>query len=143
MNRKTDLSAYLKETCQEHNLKLTPQRIQIYNELFDDKSHPSADNIYHRVKRKLPAISFDTVNRTLISFAEIGLLNIIEGNGSPKRYDPGLHNHHHFQCLSCNKIIDFEDTVLDKIKVPKKIAKENKIINHRLVINGICKDCLK
>ena len=53
--------------CEEHGLKVTPQRVFIYEELLKATDHPSIDDIYQRVKRHLPNISFDTVYRTALS----------------------------------------------------------------------------
>jgi len=51
------------------------------------KDHPSADNIYRRLVKKGPNISFDTINRTLLTFSKIGIVNIVEGYGQTKRFD--------------------------------------------------------
>ena len=81
----------------EHGLKITPQRTAIYQELLKAKDHPSADIIYKRLVKKIPNISFDTVNRTLLTFSKIGIANIVEGYGQPKRYDPDIEYPSSFQ----------------------------------------------
>ncbi|MGD8835869.1 MAG: transcriptional repressor [Desulfobacteraceae bacterium] len=55
----------------KHMLKVTPQRVAIYQELSDSDTHPTADAIYQIVKRKFCHISYDTVNRTLRARAKI------------------------------------------------------------------------
>ena len=82
--------------CKQHNLKITPQRIAIYQELIKSKSHPSADAIFKIIKKQFPAISFDTINRTLLTFYSIGIVDVVEGKGNPRRFDPNSKNHHHF-----------------------------------------------
>ena len=84
----------------EHGLKITPQRIAIYQELLKAKDHPCADDIYKRIVKKIPNISFDTVNRTLLTFSKIGITNVVEGYGQSKRYDPDLNTHHHSRHLT-------------------------------------------
>ena len=91
MNTKTeknDRMGIFYQHARENGLKLTPQRTAIYEELLKAKDHPTADMIYKRIIKKIPNISFDTVNRTLLTFSEIGITNIVEGYGQPKRYDP-------------------------------------------------------
>jgi Fur family peroxide stress response transcriptional regulator len=127
----------------EHGLKITPQRTAIYKELLKAKDHPSADIIYKRIVKKIPNISFDTVNRTLLTFSKIGIANIVEGYGQPKRYDSDIHTHHHFRCLQCNSIIDFCEKEYDNISVPKEIKKQFTVFNKKVVLEGLCDRCKK
>jgi len=129
--------------CKEGNLKITPQRMAIYEALINDKAHPSADVVFQRIRKKIPNISFDTVNRTLLSFADLGLLKVVEGYGRPKRFDPDTESHHHFQCTKCNKIIDFCDKTLDAIEVPKDIKNRFTVTGKKVVIEGLCDSCRK
>jgi Fur family peroxide stress response transcriptional regulator len=130
-----------KERCRENNLKITPQRIAIYRELSTAKDHPSADMLYQRVKKVFPNISFDTVYRTLLSFSEISLADVVEGYGEPKRFDPNTHVHHHFRCMKCGKIEDLRITLKEDIKIPEEIRKDIIVIRKRIIIEGFCKDC--
>lgn len=129
--------------CKKGNLKITPQRTAIYEALINDKAHPSADVVFQRIRKKIPNISFDTVNRTLLSFVDLGLLKVVEGYGRPKRFDPDTENHHHFQCTKCNKIIDFCDKTLDAIDVPKDIKNRFTVTGKKVVIEGLCDSCRK
>src|SRR4030043_1706822 len=125
----------------ENGLKITPQRTAIYQELLKAKDHPSADIIYKRIVKKIPNISFDTVNRTLLTFSKIGLTNIVEGYGQPKRYDPDMEIHHHFRCIQCNSIIDFHNKEFDNITVPEEINKQFTVLNKKVVLEGLCSKC--
>ena len=129
--------------CREGNLKITPQRITIYESLRNDKGHPSADAIFHRVRKKTPNISFDTVNRTLSSFVNIGLVKAVKGHGRPKRYDPDIESHHHFQCIKCNKIIDFSNQGFDALEIPKDIKNRFIVTGKKVVLEGLCDSCRK
>ncbi|OGW44259.1 MAG: transcriptional repressor [Nitrospirae bacterium RBG_13_41_22] len=129
--------------AKEHGLKITPQRTAIYQELLKAKDHPSADVLYRRLIKKIPNISFDTVNRTLLTFSEIGITNVVEGYGQPKRYDPDMTTHHHFRCIQCNNIIDFKNKEYDNIAVPKEINKQFTVLNKKVVFEGLCNKCRK
>ncbi len=131
----------LEEVFRQHNLKVTPQRIAIYQELINSSEHPSAINIYERIKAQYPNISLDTVNRTLLTFAEIGLVRIVEGRGDPKRFDPNLHPHHHFRCIKCGKIIDFYNEEYDALDVPSTLKDRFIITSKRVNLEGICDEC--
>ncbi len=132
---------FFRKKCRENNLKVTPQRTEIYKELLKAKDHPSADMMYNRVKKNLPNISFDTVYRTLLSFSEIGIADIVEGYGEPKRFDPDIREHHHLRCTKCGNIIDFHCELYDNIEIPGEIKKEFNVIKKRVILEGICKKC--
>lgn len=127
--------------CKLHGLKITPQRMAIYEEVTGSSGHPSAEIIYRKIKRKYPGISFDTVNRTLLTFSDIGLLQIVEGYGEPKRFDANTQDHHHFRCLRCGSIIDVYHKRYDELEIPAEIETHHKVIRKRVVLEGICKQC--
>jgi Fur family peroxide stress response transcriptional regulator len=127
--------------CKKHNLKITPQRIAIYKELIHSRSHPSADEVFQTLKGDFSNISYDTVNRTLLSLAEIGLIDVVKSPGGARRFDPNPDNHHHLHCVKCGKIIDFYSEVCDKLKIPDDIQNQFTVLSKRVVLNGICKEC--
>jgi len=129
--------------CRQHNLKITPQRTAVFNALADAEDHPSADAVYQKVKKEFPNISFDTVNRTLIVFSEIGLVEVVEGQGDPRRFDPRMEHHHHFYCVRCGKITDFLSEELNQIEIPPHIEQDFTVISKRMVLKGYCTDCRK
>ncbi len=127
----------------ENGLKITPQRTAIFQELLKAKDHPTADDIYKRIVKKLPNISFDTVNRTLLTFSKIGMIKVVEGYGQAKRYDPDLGIHHHFRCIRCGRIIDFHHKDYDNIAVPAEINERFTVTSKKVVLEGLCGKCEK
>jgi len=130
-----------KKICKENVIKLTPQRLVIYEKLISTDEHPSTDMLYKRVRKTFPTISFDTVNRTLLTFHEIGIANLVEGTGNPKRFDGNLDKHHHFQCMKCRKIIDIYNESYDNIQVPPEIQGNFDILKRTVRLEGICDEC--
>ena len=131
----------LQNLCRKHDLKVTPQRIAIYMALVNSGKHPSAEQLHNEIKMQFPKISLDTVNRTLITYSRIGLISLVEGSGIARRYDADMRNHHHAHCISCGKITDFYDESLASLDVPEEIEKKFKILNKKVVINGLCQKC--
>jgi Fur family peroxide stress response transcriptional regulator len=129
------------DKCAEEGLKITPQRSLIFDELSKATDHPTADAIYKRVRKSLPNISFDTVYRTLLSFTEIGIISLVEGTGEQKRFEPNSHQHHHFRCITCYTIYDFENDAYNDIAVPESVQRQGVIIHKRVVLEGICSKC--
>jgi Fur family peroxide stress response transcriptional regulator len=129
--------------CKKFDLKITPQRCTIYKKLMQAKNHPTADEMFHIVKMEFPNISYDTVNRTLLTLAEIGLVDVVQTKGGPRRFDPTMDNHHHFHCIHCGEIVDFYTDEYDNIGIPDHIQDDFTVYTKRVVLNGLCKKCRK
>lgn len=128
--------------CREHHLKITPQRTAVFEALMAlKKKHPTTDMMFRKVKEKIPRISYDTVNRILLKFAETGLVGVVEGQGGPRRFDPDLESHHHFHCIRCGRIFDFPAKDSDNICIPGEVNQNFRILSQRIVLTGICPDC--
>jgi Fur family peroxide stress response transcriptional regulator len=132
-----------REKCKENRLKITPQRIVIYKELLKSKDHPNAETLHKRIKKIIPDISLDTVNRTLLTFSKIGIVNNVEGYGEPRRYDPQIENHHHFRCLDCHSLIDFDYKPYDDMIIPGNIKKRFFVLSKKVLLEGLCDKCRK
>ena len=129
------------ETCHRHGLKITPQRVATYRALIQSDRHPSADTMFRKVQQEYPHISFDTVNRTLATFAEIGVVDVVEVFGGPRRFDPDVGLHHHLHCVACGRIIDFTHEDYDHIDVPPELSQKFKVVGKRVVLKGYCQAC--
>lgn len=126
----------------ELGLKVTPQRLAIYKEISGSLAHPSADQIHRKLRKKFQGLSFDTVNRTLLTFVDVGLVRLVEGGGDVRRFDPDAQPHHHLRCIKCFKIIDFQSKDYDAIKIPPEYLQGFKLVSKKVVIEGICQQCV-
>lgn len=127
--------------CRKAGLRVTPQRIAVFKVLTCSKEHPSADSVYRKVKSEIRNISFDTVNRTLITLSEIGAAFVVEGSGDVKRFDANLECHQHFKCIKCKKIIDFHYHAFDNIEVPKCVEGKFTVLRKTVLFEGLCDSC--
>ncbi|MDD5130884.1 MAG: Fur family transcriptional regulator [Candidatus Omnitrophica bacterium] len=127
----------------DHGLKVTPQRTAIYHELLKAKDHPTIEVILKKVRTALPSISFDTVYRTVLSFADYGIIQIVGGYGGSKRFDADISQHHHFRCVRCEKIEDFRSDYFDNIKIPDEVKKQFNVSQKKVLLEGICAECSK
>jgi len=132
-----------KAKCRAAGLKVTPQRMAVYEVLIKSNEHPSAEMVFRKVKRTLPNISLDTVNRTLLTLYEIGAAFAVEGSGDAKRFDGNLKNHQHFKCIKCKRVIDFHHKPFDNIAVPKSISRRFTVLRKTVYLEGICDLCRK
>jgi Fur family peroxide stress response transcriptional regulator len=129
------------DLCKKNGLRVTPQRIEIYKELIKTDEHPSAETLYEKVRKTYPNISFDTVNRTLLTLSEIGAANIVEGSGDVRRFDGGTEKHQHFKCVKCKRIVDFHHKPFDIIRLPASIGNKYTVLKKSVYLEGICDLC--
>lgn len=125
----------------EKKLKLTPQRLAVYNYLINTEAHPSADTIYTDIHVNYPTMSLATVYKALKTLVEVGLvqeINVGEGNF---RYDANSFPHPHIQCLGCGKVEDFMSFPIDNVNSLAQELTDYKIASSKLYFYGYCKDC--
>ena len=125
----------------ERNLRMTRQRQVILEELKATDQHPSADDLYSRVKRKLPRISLGTVYRNLEILTELGEIQTIALAGNLKRFDGIPHNHYHMRCMHCARLVDAPVEVIDSLERALQGKTEFLILSHKLEFIGICPAC--
>jgi Fur family peroxide stress response transcriptional regulator len=86
-------------------LKLTPQRMAIVRELAGDRTHPTAQELFERLRPAFPTMSFATVYNTLDALAELRLVGSLR-LGAAVRFDPNTAPHHHAVCDGCGAVVD-------------------------------------
>jgi len=130
---------FFREQLKQKGLKITPQRIAVYEAVVALKNHPTAESIIDYIKKNHPNISVGTVYKILDSLVENQLLKKVKNEKDVMRYDAILQQHHHLYCTETEKIKDFEDPELDKIIAAyfsKKKIKGFKIKDITLQITG-------
>lgn len=127
------------EKLKEKGLKITPQRIAVFESVIKMKNHPTAERITESVKKENPNISIGTVYKVLDTLVKNGLLRKIKSEKDIIRYDAIISHHHHLYCTDSDRIEDYEDEKLDEII--RNYFKNKKINNFqvqdiKLEING-------
>ena len=113
----TDNSDALSQRLADSGLRSTPQREVIYNVLLDKRDHPTADEVYVRVKSELPTISLATVYNCLETLVHCDLVRAVNFERGPTRYCPNLRPHAHFHDEQTGKThdIDLPENLLDEV----------------------------
>ena len=124
------MNTYLREKLQEKGLKVTPQRVAIYEAIVKLNNHPTAENIIEFIKVNHPNISVGTVYKVLDSLVENKLLQKVKTEKDIMRYDAVLSNHHHLYCSVTDRIEDYEDDRLNTLITD--YFKQHKIKNFNL-----------
>ena len=123
-------------------MRMTPQRSIILEELRRSKTHPTADQVYELVRKRLPRVSLATVYRNLERLTQEGLIQTVELGGCPRRYDGWVEEHIHVRCIDCGKVEDVSDGVLDRAGERVGRLSGYKILGHHLEFTGRCPECI-
>jgi len=114
------------------------QRIVVMDFLKRNPIHPTIDEIYSELSRKMPTLSKTTVYNTVKTLSDSRAIQTILIDEKNKRYDADINKHAHFMCNLCGKVIDLPIKSLE-IKTENN---EHLIINEfHLYYRGNCKKC--
>lgn len=132
---------HLKAVVKEAGVKLTHQRLEIFRELAETQEHPTAETIFRAVQQRVPTVSVDTVYRTLWMLHDLGLVTTLGPQRDGVRFDANLDQHHHFICVRCGLVRDFESEELDALRVPKAVQQLGHIVDSHVEVRGVCTRC--
>ncbi len=100
-----------------HGIKPSAQRVAIANYVLHTDEHPSADEVWERVKRAFPMVSRATVYNTLNLFVAKGLLRHLVLTEGRLVFDSNVDKHHHFIDEETGKIYDLPWDTLEVSRV--------------------------
>ena len=132
-------------------LKLTPQRMAIVKELASDETHPTAQEIFERLRPGLPTMSFATVYNTLGALSSAGLCAAMSLSPGSGRFDPNMTPHHHVVCDVCGAVRDLpsgsglsEGTHESSVsRAVSQVAPGFDIRSVERIFRGVCAVCSK
>jgi Fur family peroxide stress response transcriptional regulator len=143
-----DLSAQVAafaEHCRNSGLSVTRQRLAIFEALAASREHPSAEDIYRAVRRRVPRLSLATVYKNLEALREIGAVSDVNALHEHGRYEAALPGtgvgvpHHHLVCVKCRKVVDLHDPGLDVLRVADARGFEVRAL--KVQVEGVCPQC--
>jgi Fur family peroxide stress response transcriptional regulator len=108
MNSPAEHHEALQARLKACDVRPTPQRELVLKVILDKRDHPTADEIFARVKADLPTISLATVYNCLDTLVCCGLVRQVNFDRAPTRYCPNLHEHAHFHDESTGKVHDID-----------------------------------
>ena len=119
---------------------MSRQRDVIYDIVASTISHPTADWIYEKARRRMPRISLGTVYRNLKSLSGEGRILEIATSRGPSRYDANTTRHSHLKCVDCGLLVDVPETDIDFVPRSSQ-ARRFKVVEYRVEFLGLCPDC--
>ena len=120
---------------------MTQQRRVILEELRKVDTHPSADELYAMVRKRLPRISLGTIYRNLEILSETGQIRKLETGGHLKRFDGRADDHYHIRCLRCDRLADLLGHLGVDLNSRAKEFTDFSLLGHKLEFIGVCSKC--
>ncbi len=120
-------------------MKTTKQKEAILAAVCTMRNHPTADEIYHKLKKDNERLSLGTVYRNLSAFTENGDIRKVSVPGFGDRFDFRLDEHEHMYCEKCGRVYD----VNINFSVNDVLSNKNnvKITGYKLMLYGLCENC--
>jgi len=133
----------LKEALIKNGISPSYHRLMIYEYLWENRTHPTADEIYNAIIQQIPTLSKTTIYNTLKTLGEKGLVSSITIEDNEVRYDADIAFHGHFKCTRCGALydIDPEHIMLDKKNNVGKKIQGHLVTEKQVYYKGICKKC--
>lgn len=122
--------------------RLTPQRAALLQAVRAASDHPTAGELYRRVKDRMPSLGFATVYRTLNLLAEHGeVLELQLGDDAVARYDGNTGHHDHIRCTGCGAIADLSVPLPAALIAQAEQASGYAVTTYELQFAGTCPEC--
>ena len=120
-------------------IRLTPQRRIVYEALMEQRDHPTALEVFMRVKNRMPSISLATVYNCLEALTESGLVRHVNFDRASSRYCPNLAPHGHFFCADCGVVFDvpLKEPFFTACEVPPHTV----VSQTEITLRGLCPAC--
>ena len=132
-----------RELCADRGLAMTHQRQVLYEVMQTMPGHPSPEEVYARVKKRIPAISLATVYKNIHLFIERGVLKEVSLHHGSLRVELNSRVHHHMVCSHCKTITDIEEEDLDVVPALQRLPGGFQVERYAIDVIGICAACQK
>ncbi|WP_176014347.1 transcriptional repressor [Victivallis sp. Marseille-Q1083] len=120
----------------------TAQREAILEELRSVDTHPTADELYVMLRRRMPQISLGTVYRNLEQLSQLGVIQKLATTGKQKRFDGNVHFHHHMRCEKCDAVVDLHEATLQQVDMAlMEVLPKVGCSGFYLEFFGVCRKC--
>jgi Fur family peroxide stress response transcriptional regulator len=117
--------------------RFTSQRERVYAVLLRKRDHPTAEDVFIRVKGDLPDISMATVYNCLDALVKCGLVRQVTVQRGAARFCPNMQEHCHFYCDGCAAVFDIDLGAAPGMRLPKGFQAQR----YDVTIHGVCPHC--
>lgn len=136
-----DSSKSFREICQENGIPVTHQRQVLYEVMKSMHGHPSPEEVYAKVKKKIPAISLATVYKNIHLFVESGVFREVSMHHGTVRVEMNGEAHHHMVCSKCKAITDIGEKELGLVAKRNRLPGGFLVERYAVDVIGVCAEC--
>jgi Fur family transcriptional regulator, peroxide stress response regulator len=140
-NRSEQRLEHFQAAARRAGVKMTHQRLEIFRALAETDDHPDAETLFRAVQRRVPTVSLDTVYRTLWTLRDLGLVTTLGPQRDGVRFDANLDSHHHYVCVRCGLVRDFESEGLSRLRLPAAVTRIGSVVDAHVEVRGLCAQC--
>jgi Fur family transcriptional regulator, ferric uptake regulator len=121
--------------------RMTKQRRVILEVLRGMQNHPTADELFWAVRKRLPKVSLGTIYRNLDVLVRQGLVRRLDTTGGQARFDGDLSLHYHVYCLGCGALGDVNADAVHPLRMPASTTPEFVVTGYTVEFEGYCPAC--
>jgi Fur family peroxide stress response transcriptional regulator len=129
------------ESIHGRGLRMTDQRRAVYDALMGKRDHPTAVEVFMRVKGRMPSISLATVYNCLETLTGCGVVKAVNHDREPSRYCPNLAEHAHLFCEACGAVADIPLRARHRLEEVWKLPDDVIVSRHEVSFRGLCPKC--
>ncbi|MFV0300182.1 MAG: Fur family transcriptional regulator [Paracoccus sp. (in: a-proteobacteria)] len=123
----------LETALREAGVRMTRQRRLLLSVLADCDDHPDATELHRRAEAAGAGVSLATVYRTLTTLQAQGVIEKLEFQGEPARWEPADQLHHdHMIDVETGQVIEFTNDRIERLQADIAAEMGYEIVHHRL-----------
>lgn len=139
MEKHVKTNERLSERLATSGFRFTPHREHVYSVLLQKRDHPTAEEVFIRVKGEMPDISLATVYNCLDALVRCGLVRQVTVERGAARFCPNMQEHCHFYCGVCGNVYDVVVPAKPVVPLPRGYKADR----FDIVIHGSCPACTR
>lgn len=120
---------------------LTSQRQAVLDVVREAEEHLTAQEIFDRVRAKMPRLAYSTVYNALRHLKESGLVRELKFGDAASRYDAKVERHDHVVCVRCGTMLDYEVSGIESLVKEASRRTKFTILDAHVEFKGVCPRC--
>jgi Fur family peroxide stress response transcriptional regulator len=121
--------------------RLTPYRAAVLETLRSSDSHPTAAEIFRKVRRRRPGVSYATIYNSLDWLTRNGMASELKFGDAASRYDPIMSRHDHLVCTRCGALMDHQIALPPRVWSRAGRPQGFRVERYRMELYGLCSRC--
>ena len=127
----------------QSGFRFTQQRRVVYDALARTEDHPTAVQVFLRVKDVMPSISLATVYNCLETLATCGLIRQVNVEREASRFCANQVDHGHFYCTACGRVEDVRMPARVGVTKLWPLPANYEVTHSEVSLRGVCSSCAK